>query len=111
MKNYIGAFRERLEPIPLFSTWRRMLVAEFLSYLALMMSNGVKIKTEISLIVRNASPIRRDRLALMEIACLAWKCCRHKRPANRLNDGASEGAQTRVRNGVLHLPCSSAIGS
>jgi len=67
MKNYIGPFREKLDRMPLFSTYRRMVTSEFLSSLALMMSNGVKIKTAISLLERNASPYLATHIARMRV--------------------------------------------
>jgi len=67
MRNYIGPFRERLDKMPLFSTYRRMVTSEFLGSLSLMMSNGVKIKTAISLLERNATPYLATHIARMRV--------------------------------------------
>lgn len=67
MKNYIGVHREMLDKMPLFSTYRRMVTSDLLGSLALMMSNGVKLKVAIRLLERNASPYLATHLARMRV--------------------------------------------
>lgn len=67
LKNHIGSSREWLDKWPVFSTYRRMVTSEFLGSLALMMSNGVKLKVAINLLERNASPYLATHLARMRM--------------------------------------------
>jgi type II secretory pathway component PulF len=67
LKNHIGSSREWLDKMPIFSTYRRMVTSEFLGSLALMMSNGVKLKVAINLLERNASPYLSTHLARMRM--------------------------------------------
>jgi len=67
LSTYIGEHRERLDRMPIFATYRRMVTAELLGSLALMLSNGVKLKSAIGLLERNASPYLATHLARMRV--------------------------------------------
>ena len=67
LRNYTGPYRERLDKLPLFATYRRMVCAEFLQSLSLMLGNGVKLKTAIVLQERNATPYLASHLARMRV--------------------------------------------
>jgi len=67
LTTYIGEYRERLDKMPIFATYRRMVTAELLGSLALMLANGVKLRNAIGLLERNASPYLATHLARMRV--------------------------------------------
>ena len=67
LRGYTGSYRQKLDSAPVFSTYRRLLAADVLQGLSLLMANRVRLQDCISLLERNATPYLASHLARMRI--------------------------------------------
>jgi type II secretory pathway component PulF len=67
LRLYTGTLREKLDVAPMFSTYRRLLAADVLQGLSLLMANRVRLQDCITLLERNASPYLASHLARMRV--------------------------------------------
>lgn len=65
-KNYTGEFRSTLDIIPLFSLYKKIVAANLMETLGLLISNGVVFKAALKIIQYNASPYIISHVLRME---------------------------------------------
>ena len=66
MTNYVGEMRSNLDRIPPFSLYRRLVSAQLLETLGLLVENGVVFKSAIKVMQYQANPYMNSHLVLME---------------------------------------------
>ena len=64
--SYVGRFRTLLDHIPLLQLYRQFIAAEFMQRLSLLISNGMMLKSALTVLKQTAPPYLNTHLSMME---------------------------------------------